>query len=128
MILKYLKIFLLFLLFCSCQNLEEKDINNIEAEFDSLMKYESIERDIRTQIPKYTVFSNYDQLANELRLKNLEQRNINLNELKNENGFNDFFIPTIIGLITLAAISSNGTNYNSTNISDDLKMDSEWIE
>ena len=38
------------------------------------------------------------------------------------------FIPALIGLITISAMSSNRDSYKPSNVSENMEMDSEWIE
>ena len=128
MLTKTLKITFILLFFCSCQNLEDKSFDITNSNFDNLKRYEAFEKNLSSEIPKYTIFSNYDQLINELKLKKLEQRKINIDRLTNENDLNNIFIPALIGLITISAMSSNRGSYKPSNVSENMEMDSEWIE
>jgi len=120
-------LFLLFILFSSCQNSENQNPDFTNSQFNYLDNTNFLD-EINLNNLNYEVFSDYENLANQLQLKNLENAQIDRNILNNDTEFNSLLIPTLVGIATLIAISSSNTGYNNSTSSDYIDMDSEWIE
>ena len=125
---KYMtKLFLLFFLLSSCQNSETQNSDIINSQFKDFDN-SNFFQEVSMNGINYEVFSDYEKTANQLQLQNFDNTLTNTNILNSDAEFNSFLIPTLIGIATLIAVSSSNTGYNNSSGSDNIDMESEWIE